>query len=368
MPDGVPDFGSEAFQTNPWPTYRAGLTGPGVVSSVGDTAFCVYQPDAAHRVLVGREFTSAHPFRRTRQAFGPSALDTDGVQHGRYRAGLADLVGRSTASLDLTATARVALDAVRPEHNPHWVGELGRRLPYDVLATVMDWPAVADPDVRAMVRPLTAYIDMGPTPMTDVLHARRQVTRFASEGLRACPILTSAQHRSARFAALSPVERTANLLMILIAGTETMTASLTNLIWRAGRRPEEYRRAYSLVEARRQFVADSLDEQPPVHFTVRFAARDVSLSGVDIPRGAMVQVCLATASGQLTFGAGPHRCLGARLAVAQLEAALAVLLERYAAVNLTDGQGDLPPAGRTIRGSWDLRADVVPRTGSLERL
>ena len=79
----------------------------------------------------------------------------------------------------------------------------------------------------------------------------------------------------------------------------------------------------------------------------RFVLDDVEVAGGSIPAGTVVFLSVASANrdetafenplgfditatreGHLTFGGGPHRCLGVHLARAEMEEAFAILLRR----------------------------------------
>jgi cytochrome P450 len=93
------------------------------------------------------------------------------------------------------------------------------------------------------------------------------------------------------------------------------------------------------------FVEESLRLHPPEHSISRVATTEVELSGVKIPAGALMKLCLGAANRdptqfndpttlllnrtpnrQLSFGGGIHRCVGAALARMEVTAALRVLL------------------------------------------
>lgn len=93
------------------------------------------------------------------------------------------------------------------------------------------------------------------------------------------------------------------------------------------------------------FVEETLRFRPPEQMFPRVAVRDTTLAGVPIPAGADVQVSLRAANHDparfpdprsvrfdrpphLAFGAGPHRCPGARLGRLNAIAALRALLDR----------------------------------------
>jgi cytochrome P450 len=97
----------------------------------------------------------------------------------------------------------------------------------------------------------------------------------------------------------------------------------------------------------------------------RLALEDVELFGKKIPAGSSVVASLwsanrdarqferpdafdvdANADGvQLAFGSGPHHCLGAALARAELQESLRVLSRRMTCPRVLDGSEWLPPVG-----------------------
>ncbi|MBW8814196.1 MAG: cytochrome P450 [Caulobacterales bacterium] len=106
------------------------------------------------------------------------------------------------------------------------------------------------------------------------------------------------------------------------------------------------------VAADRSLIPQAIDEalrwEGPVASTWRHAARDVTLAGVDIPQGAIVNVVLASANRDpakfpdpdrfdifrdrsvrpLPFATGPHVCIGQHLAKVEMTRALNAVLDR----------------------------------------
>jgi cytochrome P450 len=104
--------------------------------------------------------------------------------------------------------------------------------------------------------------------------------------------------------------------------------------------------------------------EPITPFTARITLEDVEYRGVTFPEGTLIFACSATAnrdpteyetprrfditvdrdrSKPLTFGAGPHFCLGANLARAELQEAFAYLAPRMPELELDgDPEYDTP--------------------------
>jgi len=92
-------------------------------------------------------------------------------------------------------------------------------------------------------------------------------------------------------------------------------------------------------------VEEVLRFEPITPFTARIAVAGITHRGVTFPAGTIVAICAERANRDgeggeqfdigreaagrlLTFGAGPHFCLGSNLARAELEEALAFLVPR----------------------------------------
>ena len=106
------------------------------------------------------------------------------------------------------------------------------------------------------------------------------------------------------------------------------------------------------VVADRSLIPQAIDEalrwEGPVVSTIRHVARDVTLDGVDIPKGAILNVVLGSANRDpekylepdrfdifrdrsvrnLAFATGPHVCIGQHLARVEMTRALNALLDR----------------------------------------
>ncbi|MGD0560059.1 MAG: cytochrome P450, partial [Streptosporangiaceae bacterium] len=148
---------------------------------------------------------------------------------------------------------------------------------------------------------------------------------------------------------------------LIVEGIGPVRNQLANAIQLFATYPEQW----ELLAARPGLVpraaAEVLRFEPASPFITRICLRDVEYRGVLFPEGTVVAVCVERANRQLaggehfditaerdgpaaTFGAGPHFCLGASLARAELEEALAYLAPRSPGLAL-DGIPDGLPEG-----------------------
>jgi cytochrome P450 len=104
-----------------------------------------------------------------------------------------------------------------------------------------------------------------------------------------------------------------------------------------------------------EFVRDVLRRHPPFPYTLwRFTSTSIELGGHTLPARAPVLIHIAginARGGDLTFGAGPHFCVGAQLAQLELEAVVAVLTRDFPHARLTTPLDELPLVRLGIQGS-----------------
>ena len=135
---------------------------------------------------------------------------------------------------------------------------------------------------------------------------------------------------------------------------------------------------WDLLAAEPSLVPRAVEEvlrfEPVTPFTARICLEQVEHRDVVFPAGTIVAICAERANRQgedgetfditapresrlLTFGAGIHYCLGANLARAELEEALAFLAPRMAGLAL-----DGPPQLGGVEGVYGV--DKLPVTWS----
>src|SRR3954452_9013827 len=168
---------------------------------------------------------------------------------------------------------------------------------------------------------------------------------------------------------LSDVELVNLVLNVLVRGVDTTQSQLPHAVRLFSDHPEQWALLAERPERAAQAVDEVLRFEPITPFTARIAMEDVSYRDVLFPEGTVVLVCAFTGNRDgepdgfditaerkakpLTFGAGIHYCLGANLARAELQEALAFLAPRMPGLAL-DGE----PAYGRIDGIYGL--DALP--------
>lgn len=178
-----------------------------------------------------------------------------------------------------------------------------------------------------------------------------------------------------------------NLVMNVIAGgIDTTQSQLAHALRLFACHPDQWALLASQPELVPQAVSEVLRFEPITPFTARLCTEDIEYRDLVFPAGTIVAVCAERANrepadqdeagqdgaGQdaerfditvdhadrlLTFGAGPHFCLGSNLARAELEEALTFLAPRMPGLAL-----DGPPALGGVEGIYGI--DALPLSWS----
>jgi cytochrome P450 len=178
---------------------------------------------------------------------------------------------------------------------------------------------------------------------------------------------------------LSDDEIFAFLLLILPAGVETTYRASGNLLVALLTEPallEAVRSDHALV---RSALEEALRWEPPITSVMRVAARDCELGGITIPAGTNVNVSVASANrdptryrdpdrfdlarkniAHLTFGGGPHLCLGMHLARMEATVAITALLDRLPELRLDPTAPKPRIVGVAFRSPTALPVEFTP--------
>lgn len=162
---------------------------------------------------------------------------------------------------------------------------------------------------------------------------------------------------------------------LVFAGHETTRNQIGLMVWVLSSHPDVWDAVADGSRSAAEVVEEVLRLRSTATSVVRVAASDAEVSGTPVRAGELVQVSLwgadhdpstfpdpeafdpaaHAAAGHLAFGHGPHHCLGAALARAELQVALEVLSRRITCPVLADGATWRPPVGIT-------GPDVLPVT------
>jgi cytochrome P450 len=153
---------------------------------------------------------------------------------------------------------------------------------------------------------------------------------------------------------------------VLVGGVDTTQAQLAHGIRLFCEHPDQWALLAEDPELAPAAAEEVLRYEPITPFTARIALEDIEYRDVLFPEGTLIIACSATANRDpsgyeaperfditadrerakpLTFGAGPHFCLGANLARAELQEAFAYLAPRMPDLRLDGDPGYDTPLG-----------------------
>lgn len=169
---------------------------------------------------------------------------------------------------------------------------------------------------------------------------------------------------------------------LLVAGNETTTKLLTEMMRLFGEHPNEWRKLRADPGRAPAVVEEGLRLSTPTQGMFRIATEDHELEGVHIPKGARLVIVFASANrdaalyddadefrpdrenlrDHLAFGKGIHFCLGANLSRLEGKVALEELSRRIDSFTLADTNDYEYFASFMLRGLQRLDLDIVPAT------
>ncbi|WP_297495308.1 cytochrome P450 [Acidocella sp.] len=152
---------------------------------------------------------------------------------------------------------------------------------------------------------------------------------------------------------------------LMIAGNDTTATAMTNLFYLLGTRPELaglLGRSAGDDRAMSRFVEELLRVEPPVRGLSRMTTKEVELGGKILPAGAHLLLMYASANDQpevfpcprdfdmersnlgrhVSFGGGPHKCIGLSLARMEIRVAAREVAKRLANIKLEVSAEEIP--------------------------
>ena len=322
------------------------------------------------------------------RASAVSMLDRDPPDHTRLRRLVSKaFTPRAIQALRPRITELVdgMLDTVAEQRRVDLVDALAFPLPFSVIAEMLGTPPADHERIRQLsgtvVRSLEPVAD--PDLAAAIMAADGELRQITTEMIawkRANPaddLLTALIHAEDDGDALTDDELIAQTLLLYIAGHETTV----NLIAGGTLALLHHPAQFALLRDDPALVGNAVEEllryDSPVQATRRITLEPITVGGSQIPAGAFIMASLGSANRDesfwgpdaaelkldrenarqhVSFGAGPHHCLGASLARLEASIAFEHLAGRFPGLAL---DGDVVWNGRiNLRGPAHLPVSV----------
>jgi cytochrome P450 len=345
--------------------------------------FFVYSYDDVSQVLRDSEtFSSAHIIDLI---MGPVMgehiiLGMDGPRHRRYRALVSTAFRPKVMEQWERELAEGAgnglIDRFADRGHAELVREFTFPYPTQIIAGILGLPRE---DHRQFQRWSTSILGFY-SQQEQAISASREVKEYVAKILeqrRREPredLISDLAHAEVDGERLSDEEIFSFVRLLLPAGVETTFRSTGNLLLTLLSNPTQLDR----VRADRDLIPTAIEEalrfETPLLNITRLATRDTEIRGVSIPAGSTIMLMLAAANREedrftdpdhfdifrsepkphISFGHGPHVCLGMHLARMEMRVALNLLLDRLPNLRLDPEGNDAHIRGQVFRSPTSI--------------
>jgi cytochrome P450 len=160
---------------------------------------------------------------------------------------------------------------------------------------------------------------------------------------------------------MSDRELVSMVVILIAAGIDSTALALASTMYRLIETPALQDELRANPDRLPNFIEEVLRLEAPVQGLYRRVLNDINIAGVDIPKGAVVVLRFGAANrdpaqfahpdaleperknarSHLTFGAGPHFCIGNQLSRGELRIAFDTLLRRMRNIRLAEGEASV---------------------------
>lgn len=320
------------------------------------------------------------------QAMPLPLLTDDPPRHTQLRAIVNKAFTTRTLKLledEVASLVTELLDAMGDKTPVDISAEFTSPLPVSVIARMMDIPAGRKDDFKRWSDALTGTSEA--TDMTERLpHIMEMAEYFQSliPERRENPgedLISKVVHAEVEGQTLTDQDIVGFCMLLLIAGNETTTNLLSNLLNHLADQPQQWSELRENPDKIDAAVEEILRYDGPVHWVNRKVTRDVVFHGQTVKTGETVFAFMGSAnrdprhyenpdefrldrgrSDHHSFGHGIHFCIGAPLARLEARYAMEELLKRYRSISHTQGSDNERTHSTMLRGFHHLWLDLEP--------
>lgn len=396
----APDILSPAFNEDPYPILADLRENHPLYFHEQMNSYLVTRFEDVEKAFKDPRFTNLNYVWQLEPMHGPTLLSMEGRDHSRYRNLVAPEFRGNVLEQHflpvIQRNSRELLDAWRFDGKVDFVQQYTTWFPIRVIVDMLGLPASdhsrfhswyttiniclanlsGDPEIAAMGERVREELQ---EYMLPIIADRRENPREDLLSKLCCAEVNGER--------LGDIEVKSFVSLLLTAGGETTDRSLTNMFWRLIENPDQLaavREDRSLI---RNAFAETLRHTPPVLMIMRQTSEDVELTGGVIQEGNTVTCLLAGANrdprkfsdpdrfdifrddldvsraftsgaNHLTFALGRHFCVGATLALTEVETGSNQVLD--ACEDLAFANGPPIPEGVFTRSPLNMHLTFTP--------
>ena len=375
----TPDILSPEFSEDPFPVLELMRDEHPVHFHEAMNSYMISRYEDVERAFKDPAFNSNNYEWQLEPVHGPTILQMEGRDHSRHR----NLVTPAFRGADLREKFMPVIQRCSSELIDNWrtaghvdfVQQYTTRFPINVIVDMLGLPKSDHDRFHAWYSSIMAFLSNligDPDVMAAGIRTRDELQEYMLPIIaerRSAPggdLLTTLCQAEIDGERLSDIEIKAFVSLLLTAGGETTDKSMANMFWRLIEHPaqmEAVRADRSLI---RNAFAETLRHTPPVQMIMRETAEDVEMSGGTIPAGSTVTCLLAganrdprkyddpdsfdifredldmekaftAAANHTSFALGRHFCVGAILALNEVETGTNQLLDAMEDIAFANG-------------------------------
>ncbi|MGH9885638.1 MAG: cytochrome P450 [bacterium] len=362
----------DATRRNPFAAYARGRE-LGIHRHAGLPVFSIFRHADTIEVLRDAETWSSRfpppPNFPEMAERPPSMIGTDPPEHGRLRGLVSQaFTPKIIRRLEprMVEIAHQLLDRALAQREVDLVQALTYPLPVTVIAEIIGVPTEDNEKFKHWSDKLVESLGVGlfAPPDREMFERNRAISEELGEYFKRLveerrkepreDLLTGLVRAELEGSKLSFDEMLQMLILLLVAGNETTTTLIGNVVLTLLEHPAELERVRRDPELIPSAIEEVLRFSSPVQLDPRRATRDTEVSGEKVREGEMVISWLGSANRDaavfrepdrfdvgrkenrhLAFGFGTHYCIGSNLARLEAQISLRALLERTKSFALT---------------------------------
>jgi cytochrome P450 len=275
----------------------------------------------------------------------------------------------SRREIEIKQRTKALFDALPMDETFDWVDRVSIELTIGMMAILFDFPWE---DRRKLKHWSDLASDVNPDQsaerhdhfMTEMSEMLAQFDRLLQEKLAQPPSgdLLSRMIHSEAMGSLTPMERIANIALLIVGGNDTTRNSMSGFVYACNKFPDQFDKLRADPSLIPNAAQEIIRWQTPVTHMRRTCTADVMLGGQQLRKGDKVvmwyisanrdesvfenadafDITRANARRHIGFGHGVHRCVGARLAEIQLATLFEEILSRNIRIELAGEPERMP--------------------------